>query len=59
MDDVGHAERPDGEAAREILAKYLNSDVPLHEDELGTSRGDRNRTIKRMIDTTVDASGCG
>jgi proteasome-associated ATPase len=47
-------ERPDGEAAREILAKYLTSDVPLHEDEVQASRGDKERTVKRMIDVTVD-----
>jgi proteasome-associated ATPase len=47
-------ERPDAEAAREILAKYLTSEVPLHEDEVQTSRGDKERTVKRMIDVTVD-----
>jgi proteasome-associated ATPase len=47
-------ERPDGEAARQILAKYLTSDVPLHEDEVQASRGDKERTVKRMIDVTVD-----
>jgi len=47
-------ERPDGEAAREILAKYLTSEVPLHEDEVQASRGDKERTVKRMIDVTVD-----
>ncbi len=47
-------ERPDGDAAREILAKYLTSDVPLHEDELQSSRGEKKRAVKRMIDVTVD-----
>jgi proteasome-associated ATPase len=47
-------ERPDADAAREILAKYLTADVPLHEDEVGSAQGDRERTVKRMIDSTVD-----
>jgi proteasome-associated ATPase len=47
-------ERPDGDAAREILAKYLISDVPLHQSELEAASGDRERTIRRMIDITVD-----
>jgi proteasome-associated ATPase len=47
-------ERPDADAAREILAKYLMSNVPLHEDELQASRGEKDRAVKRMIDVTVD-----
>jgi proteasome-associated ATPase len=47
-------ERPGDEAARQILAKYLTADVPLHDSELEAAGGDRERTVKRMIDTTVD-----
>ena len=46
-------ERPDGAAAREILAKYLTTEVPLHQDEV-RSGGDPERAIRRMIDATVD-----
>ncbi len=47
-------ERPDGDAAKEILAKYLSSEVPLHDDEVRAARGDKERAITRMIDVTVD-----
>jgi proteasome-associated ATPase len=47
-------ERPDGDAARQILAKYLTPDVPLHDSELEAAGGDRERTTRRMIDITVD-----
>jgi proteasome-associated ATPase len=47
-------ERPDAAAAADILSKYLTSDVPLHEDEVAASGGDRERTVRRMIDTTVE-----
>jgi proteasome-associated ATPase len=47
-------ERPAADAAREILAKYLTSEVPLHETELRTVHGDRERAVSRMIDVTVE-----
>jgi proteasome-associated ATPase len=47
-------ERPGDDAARQILAKYLTADVPLHDSELEAAGQDRERTVKRMIDTTVD-----
>ncbi len=47
-------ERPDGEAAREILAKYLTGNVPIHEEEIQASRGDRQRSVSRMIEQTVE-----
>jgi proteasome-associated ATPase len=47
-------ERPDGDAAREILSKYLTADVPLHGSEIEGAGGDRDRSIRRMIDATVD-----
>jgi proteasome-associated ATPase len=47
-------ERPDDESARQILAKYLTVEVPLHDSELEGAGGDRDRATKRMIDTTVD-----
>ena len=47
-------ERPDGEAAQDILTKYLTTDVPLHQSEVEASGGDRDRTIRRMTDATVE-----
>ncbi|HXF57692.1 MAG TPA: proteasome ATPase [Actinomycetota bacterium] len=47
-------ERPDAEAARDILSKYLKPDVPIHEEELRKAGGDKARAIQRMIDATVE-----
>jgi len=47
-------ERPDAEAAAEILAKYLTSNVPLHEETLRGAGGDRRRALQGMIDITVE-----
>ena len=47
-------ERPDVESARDILSKYLTTDVPLHETEARSVGGDRRRAVRRMIDTTVE-----
>ncbi|MGH2556273.1 MAG: proteasome ATPase [Actinomycetota bacterium] len=44
-------ERPDSDAARDILAKYLTAEVPMHESEI---KGDRERAVRRMIDSTVE-----
>jgi proteasome-associated ATPase len=45
-------ERPDAEAAAEIMARYLTVDVPIHPDEVPAGT-DRDRTVRRMIDRTV------
>jgi proteasome-associated ATPase len=47
-------ERPDADAAREILGKYLTPGVPLHREELGLSGGQPDRAVQRMIEATVD-----
>src|SRR5207247_298122 len=47
-------ERPDGDAAREILSKYLTADVPLHGSEIEGAGGDRERSIRRVIEAPVD-----
>ncbi len=47
-------ERPNGDAAREILSKYLTANVPLHGSEIEGAGGDRERSIRRMIEATVD-----
>src|SRR5438309_11589769 len=40
-------ERPDADAAREIIAKYLTADVPIHQEELKRSDGDVQRAFQR------------
>jgi proteasome-associated ATPase len=47
-------ERPDGDSARDIMSKYLTTEIPIHEDEVKHSRGDEDTTIRRMIDRTID-----
>ena len=46
-------ERPDAAAARDIMAKYLRSDLPLHEDELQLHSGDRQAAVRSMIDAAI------
>ena len=38
-------QRPDAESARDIFAKYLTADLPLHPDDLAANGGDR-RTLR-------------
>ena len=45
-------ERPDQDAAADIMSKYLNPEVPIHPDELSGS--DKERSLRRMIETTVE-----
>ena len=47
-------ERPDAEGAREIFAKYLIADLPLHADDLGVHGGDRQGTVEGMIQSAVE-----
>jgi len=47
-------ERPDADAAREIIAKYLTTRVPLHGDDVRTAGGNRDKAIRHMIDSTVE-----
>jgi proteasome-associated ATPase len=47
-------ERPDAQAAKEIIGKYLTAGVPLHDSEIKGAAGDREKAIRRMIDATVD-----
>jgi proteasome-associated ATPase len=47
-------ERPDGSAAKEIISKYVEAGVPIHDDELKRADGNVARSLQRMIDTTVD-----
>jgi proteasome-associated ATPase len=49
-------ERPDAVQARDIMSKYLNSAVPIHDDEVSSSGGgDKARAIARMVDRTIEA----
>ena len=45
--------RPDRKAARDILAIYLNENVPLAAEELAKHDGDRARTAQSLVDHTV------
>jgi proteasome-associated ATPase len=47
-------ERPDAEAARDILSKYLVADIPLHPDDLAEHGGDRHATVAAMIQRAVE-----
>ena len=47
-------ERPDAEAAREIFAKYLTADLPLHAEDLAEHGGDTAATVEAMITRTVE-----
>ena len=46
-------QRPNAQGAAEILSKYLTSDLPINEDDLALHKGDRQATIKTMIDKAV------
>jgi proteasome-associated ATPase len=47
-------ERPDAEAARDILSKYLVPQIPLHPDDLAEHGGDRDATVAAMIQRAVE-----
>ncbi len=47
-------ERPDAESARDIFSKYLVPSLPLHADDLGEFRGDRDACVAGMIRATVE-----
>nr|WP_240942773.1 proteasome ATPase [Planosporangium thailandense] len=46
-------ERPDAEAAKDIFSKYILTDLPLHEDDLGEHGHSSEATVAAMIDATV------
>jgi len=45
-------ERPDAEAASEIMGRYLTIDVPIHPDELRAD--DEEKSVRRMIERTIE-----
>ena len=47
-------QRPNAQGAAEILSKYLTSDLPINDDDLALHKGDRDATIKTMIDKAVE-----
>ena len=47
-------ERPDAEAAKDIFAKYVLAELPLHPDDLGENGGNREATVAGMIQRTVE-----
>ena len=47
-------QRPDAEAARDILSKYLTPDLPLHADDLGEHGDDAVATCDEMIQRAVE-----
>jgi len=47
-------QRPDAEAARDILSKYLTPDLPLHADDLEEHGGDAEATCAAMIQRSVE-----
>ena len=47
-------QRPNAQGAAEILSKYLTSDLPINEDDVALHKGDRQATIKTMIDKAVE-----
>ncbi|NIZ92711.1 proteasome ATPase [Kineococcus rubinsiae] len=47
-------ERPDAESAREIFAKYLTTDLPLHEDDVLVNGGVPQAAVDAMIQATVE-----
>ena len=47
-------ERPDAEAAKDIFAKYVTADLPLHPEDLGEHAGNREDTVVAMIQSTVE-----
>jgi proteasome-associated ATPase len=47
-------QRPNAQGAAEILSKYLTSDLPINENDLALHKGDREATVKTMIDKAVE-----
>jgi proteasome-associated ATPase len=47
-------ERPDGDAAADIMSKYLTSDIPIHDDEVEANQGDTAAACRRLIERTME-----
>jgi proteasome-associated ATPase len=46
-------ERPNATAARQIFARYLTTEIPIADDEIGARDGDPEAAVAAMIDATV------
>jgi proteasome-associated ATPase len=47
-------ERPDSQAAADIMSKYLTTEIPIHEDETKRTEGDEDAAVRRMIEGTIE-----
>ncbi|HEY2075550.1 MAG TPA: proteasome ATPase [Streptosporangiaceae bacterium] len=47
-------ERPDAEAARDIFSKYVQTNLPLHPDDLAEHGGNTAATVAEMIQRVVE-----
>jgi proteasome-associated ATPase len=47
-------ERPDAQAAADIMSKYLTTEIPIHEDEVKRTEGDGEAAVRRMIEGTIE-----
>jgi proteasome-associated ATPase len=47
-------ERPDAESAKDIFAKYLTTDLPLHPDDLAEHGDSRQACIAAMVQAAVE-----
>jgi proteasome-associated ATPase len=47
-------ERPDAEGAKEIFAKYLTPNLPIHPDDLGEHDGNAAAAVEAMIERVVE-----
>jgi len=47
-------ERPDAEAARDIFAKYILPNLPIHAEDLAEHGGSADATVNAMIQHTVE-----
>ncbi len=47
-------ERPDAQAAADIMAKYLTGKLPLHPDDLSEHGGNPDATVAAMVQRTVE-----
>jgi proteasome-associated ATPase len=47
-------ERPDANSARDIMAKYLVAEIPIHPDDIKQAGGDVGTAVKRIIERTVE-----
>ena len=48
-------QRPDAEAAADIFAKYITTELPLHPQDVAEHGGDHAATVRGMIQRTVES----